>query len=168
MADSFAHLHVHTEYSMLDGAARISELMQAVEEQKMPAVAMTDHGNVFGAYEFWSKAKAHGVKPIIGLEAYFTPNTSRFERRRVRHRERDEADTSGMVPSRVAAGEWFRDTTRRTGSRDHPPDGSGPAARNCRTPALVWRPLPRASDPETVDPETPDPSRAHALPAGTA
>ena len=84
MADSFAHLHVHTEYSMLDGAARISELMQAVEEQKMPDVAMTDHGNVFGAYEFWRAAKAQGVKPIIGTEAYITPGTHRSDKTRVK------------------------------------------------------------------------------------
>ena len=51
--DSFAHLHVHTEYSMLDGAARISELVAEVARQEMPAVAMTDHGNMFGAFEFW-------------------------------------------------------------------------------------------------------------------
>ncbi len=50
----------------------------------MPALAMTDHGNVFGAYEFWKKGTAAGVKPIIGMEAYITPGTSRFERTRVR------------------------------------------------------------------------------------
>ena len=71
--DSFVHLHVHTEYSMLDGAARLTELTQRAAELGMPAVAMTDHGNVFGAYEFYTKAKAAGVKPIIGTEAYFTP-----------------------------------------------------------------------------------------------
>ncbi|WAC66151.1 DNA polymerase III subunit alpha [Agrococcus sp. SL85] len=84
MADSFAHLHVHTEYSMLDGAARIGELMTAVEQHGMPAVAMTDHGNVFGAYEFWKAARAKGVKPIIGTEAYITPGTHRSERTRVK------------------------------------------------------------------------------------
>ena len=65
MADSFAHLHVHTEYSMLDGAARITDLMQAVQDEKMPAVAMTDHGNIFGAFEFWKAAKAHGMQRQI-------------------------------------------------------------------------------------------------------
>lgn len=84
MADSFAHLHVHTEYSMLDGAARIGELMTAVEQHGMPAVAMTDHGNVFGAYEFWKAARAKGVKPIIGTEAYITPGTHRSDRTRVK------------------------------------------------------------------------------------
>ncbi|MFA4841497.1 MAG: PHP domain-containing protein, partial [Agrococcus sp.] len=98
MADSFAHLHVHTEYSMLDGAARISELMRAVEEQKMPAVAMTDHGNVFGAYEFWRAARAQGVKPIIGTEAYVTPGTHRSDKTRVKWGGQDAStgdDVSG-------------------------------------------------------------------------
>jgi DNA polymerase III subunit alpha len=81
--DSFVHLHVHTEYSMLDGAARLGALTERVAELGMPAVAMTDHGNVFGAYEFYRKAKAAGVKPIIGIEAYFTPNIARFDRKGV-------------------------------------------------------------------------------------
>ena len=81
--DSFVHLHVHTEYSMLDGAARLGALTSRAAELGMPAVAMTDHGNVFGAYEFYRKAKSAGVKPIIGIEAYFAPNISRFERRGV-------------------------------------------------------------------------------------
>jgi DNA polymerase-3 subunit alpha len=82
-SDSFVHLHVHTEYSMLDGAARLGALTERAAELGMPAVAMTDHGNVFGAYEFYAKAKKAGVKPIIGIEAYFTPNISRFERKGV-------------------------------------------------------------------------------------
>jgi DNA polymerase-3 subunit alpha len=81
--DSFVHLHVHTEYSMLDGAARLGALAQRTAELGMPAIAMTDHGNVFGAYEFYRQAKGAGVKPIIGIEAYFTPNISRFERKGV-------------------------------------------------------------------------------------
>ena len=82
-SDSFVHLHVHTEYSMLDGAARLDALTRRTAELGMPAVAMTDHGNVFGAYEFYKLAKAAGVKPIIGLEAYCAPNISRFERKGV-------------------------------------------------------------------------------------
>ncbi len=81
--DPFVHLHVHTEYSMLDGAARLGALADRAAELGQPAVAMTDHGNVFGAYEFYKKAKAAGVKPIIGIEAYMAPNISRFERKRV-------------------------------------------------------------------------------------
>jgi len=71
--DPFIHLHLHTEYSLLDGAVRISELMKKAERCKMPAVAMTDHGNIFGAIEFYQAAKKAGIKPIIGCEAYLTP-----------------------------------------------------------------------------------------------
>jgi len=70
---SFAHLHVHTEYSMLDGAARLNDLFAACQQAGMPAIAMTDHGNVYGAYDFWAKARAAGIKPIIGIEAYVAP-----------------------------------------------------------------------------------------------
>ncbi|MHC8495715.1 MAG: DNA polymerase III subunit alpha [Actinomycetes bacterium] len=77
----FVHLHVHTEYSMLDGASRLPDLMAEAARQGMPAIAMTDHGNVFGAYDFYKAANAVGVKPIIGLEGYFAPQ-GRFERSR--------------------------------------------------------------------------------------
>ncbi len=70
---SFVHLHVHTEYSMLDGAARLAELFTECERTGMPAVALTDHGNLYGAFDFWSKAQAAGIKPIIGIEAYVAP-----------------------------------------------------------------------------------------------
>ncbi|MBS43144.1 MAG: DNA polymerase III subunit alpha [Nocardioides sp.] len=93
-SDSFVHLHVHTEYSMLDGAARLGDLAGRAAELGMPAVAMTDHGNVFGAHEFYKKAKDAGVKPIIGIEAYFTPNISRFERKRVNFYDGGSDDVS--------------------------------------------------------------------------
>ena len=67
-ADQFVHLHVHTEYSMLDGAARLPDLFDEVERQGMTAIAMTDHGNVYGAFEFYKGATARGLNPIIGLE----------------------------------------------------------------------------------------------------
>jgi DNA polymerase-3 subunit alpha len=70
MAAPFVHLHCHTDYSLLDGACEISQLMTLAEEQKMPAVAMTDHGNLFGAVEFYNEAKKHGVHPVIGCEVY--------------------------------------------------------------------------------------------------
>jgi DNA polymerase III subunit alpha len=89
------HLHVHSEYSMLDGAARVSDLFAEAARMKMPALAMTDHGNVFGAFEFWKKGTAAGVKPIIGMEAYITPGTSRFERTRVKWGSGGEDDVSG-------------------------------------------------------------------------
>ena len=66
----FVHLHCHTDYSLLDGACDISKLMSVVKRQNMPAVAMTDHGNLFGAVEFYSEAHANGVQPIIGCEVY--------------------------------------------------------------------------------------------------
>jgi DNA polymerase-3 subunit alpha len=92
-SENFVHLHVHTEYSMLDGAAKISELVEEVARQEMPAVAMTDHGNVFGAFEFHKLAKKAGVKPIIGIEAYVAPE-SRFDKRRVQWAEGGEDDVS--------------------------------------------------------------------------
>src|SRR5215472_10754160 len=67
---SFVHLHCHTDYSLLDGACEIKQLMKIVSEQEMPAVAMTDHGNLFGAVEFYNAAKDKGVHPVIGCEVY--------------------------------------------------------------------------------------------------
>ena len=69
----FAHLHVHTEYSMLDGAARLNDLFGACDQGGVPAIAMTDHGHVFGAYDFYQKATKAGIKPIVGTEAYVAP-----------------------------------------------------------------------------------------------
>jgi len=94
-AGDFVHLHVHTEYSMLDGAARLDDLFRRTSELGMTSIAMTDHGNVFGAYDFYSKAQAAGIKPIIGMEAYLTPNTSRFEKKRVRWNDGGDDDVSG-------------------------------------------------------------------------
>ncbi|PSL04208.1 DNA polymerase III alpha subunit [Haloactinopolyspora alba] len=94
-AGNFVHLHVHTEYSMLDGAARVDDLFAEASRLEMPALAMTDHGNVFGAHDFYSKAKKHGIKPIIGTEAYVTPRTSRFDKVRVRWGDGSGDDVSG-------------------------------------------------------------------------
>ncbi|HEY1639082.1 MAG TPA: DNA polymerase III subunit alpha [Streptosporangiaceae bacterium] len=80
---SFVHLHVHSEYSMLDGAARLRDLIAACQRAGMPAVAVTDHGNVHGAYEFYRQATAAGIKPVIGMEAYLAPGP-RGDRRPVR------------------------------------------------------------------------------------
>ncbi len=91
---NFVHLHVHTEYSMLDGAARVEELVKEVARQEMPAIAITDHGNVFGAFEFNKQARKAGVKPIIGIEAYVAPE-SRFEKKRVKWADGGEDDVSG-------------------------------------------------------------------------
>ncbi len=81
MPDSFAHLHVHTEYSMLDGAARVDDLFAEAARMGMPALAMTDHGFLFGAVDFYQAGKKHGVKPILGVEGYLAPG-SRFEKQR--------------------------------------------------------------------------------------
>ncbi len=70
MANPFVHLHCHTDYSLLDGACEISQMMKIAAEQKMPAVAMTDHGNLFGAVEFYNNAKEQGIHPVIGCEVY--------------------------------------------------------------------------------------------------
>src|ERR1041385_576509 len=67
---SFVHLHCHTDYSLLDGACEIKQLMNIVAAQKMPAVAMTDHGNLFGAVEFYNAAKDKGVHPALGCDVY--------------------------------------------------------------------------------------------------
>src|SRR3954470_456746 len=100
MADSFVHLHVHTEYSMLDGAARLKQMFAEVERQKMPAVAMTDHGNMHGAYDFWKQASTVGVTPIIGIEAYLAPE-SRFHKQKVQWGEpgqkRDDVSGGGLI-----------------------------------------------------------------------
>ncbi|MCE0484621.1 MAG: DNA polymerase III subunit alpha [Methylacidiphilales bacterium] len=78
--ETFVHLHVHTEYSLLDGACRIPELAKRAAELKMPALALSDHGNLFGAVEFYKECRANGVKPIIGCEVYLAPG-SRLERK---------------------------------------------------------------------------------------
>ena len=93
--DSFVHLHVHTEYSMLDGAARISPLIEAVVAQGSPAIGITDHGNNHGAFDFYKTATAAGVKPIIGIEAYLSPGTPRQDKTRVRWGSGGEDDVSG-------------------------------------------------------------------------
>jgi len=77
----FAHLHVHTQYSLLDGAVQPEKLFLRCKELGMDRVAMTDHGNIFGAIDFYTRAKRHGIKPIIGIEAYIAPD-SRFEKQK--------------------------------------------------------------------------------------
>ena len=73
--DSFVHLHVHSEYSLLDGACRIDQLVKKAVELGQTAVAVTDHGVMYGAVEFYNKAKAAGIKSIIGCEVYVAPRT---------------------------------------------------------------------------------------------
>src|ERR1044072_5184697 len=79
---SFVHLHNHTEYSMLDGAAKVNPMLAEAQRLEMPAIGMTDHGNMFGASEFYNAATDVDIKPIIGVEAYIAP-ASRFDTKRV-------------------------------------------------------------------------------------
>jgi len=80
--EEFVHLHVHSDYSLLDGAAKISDLLAACKRQRMTALALTDHGNMFGAIEFYEAALKEGIKPVIGYEAYLAPG-SRSEKKAV-------------------------------------------------------------------------------------
>jgi DNA polymerase III alpha subunit len=94
---SFVHLHTHSEYSLLDGANRIDALIRRAKEYEMPALALTDHGCMYGAWSFHKAARGEGLKPIIGMEAYVAPGdrrdreaTDRFRNelklaRRIRH-----------------------------------------------------------------------------------
>ncbi|GAA1995386.1 DNA polymerase III subunit alpha [Catenulispora subtropica] len=99
MSDSFVHLHVHTEYSMLDGAARLKDMFKHAVELGMPAVAMTDHGNMHGAADFTKQAQGAGVKPIIGIEAYVAPE-SRYNQKPIRwgqpHQKSDDVSGGGL------------------------------------------------------------------------
>ncbi len=73
----FCHLHVHSHYSLLDGANRIEDLVNAAVQDEQPAIALTDHGNMFGAIEIYQKAREAGIKPIIGCEIYLAKDTHR-------------------------------------------------------------------------------------------
>jgi DNA polymerase-3 subunit alpha len=96
VSDSFVHLHVHTEYSMLDGAARLKDLFAEANRLGMPAAAITDHGNMHGAYDFYRQATAAGITPVIGIEAYVAPE-SRLHKARVKwgRPEQKSDDISG-------------------------------------------------------------------------
>jgi DNA polymerase III subunit alpha len=107
----YAHLHVHTEYSMLDGAARLKELFKEVERQGMTHVAMTDHGNMYGAAEFHRQAKDAGITPVIGIEAYVAPE-HRTNTKRILwgqpHQKKDDVSASGAYLHKTI---WARDKT---------------------------------------------------------
>ncbi|MFQ3671832.1 MAG: PHP domain-containing protein, partial [Verrucomicrobiia bacterium] len=80
MSTPFIHLHVHTEYSILDGASRIPDLVTRAKDLGFPALAITDHGNMFGTFDFYKTCLHHGIKPILGCEVYLAPG-SRFDRK---------------------------------------------------------------------------------------
>jgi DNA polymerase-3 subunit alpha len=90
LGDSFTHLHVHTEFSMLDGAARLDDLVAKAVADGQPALGITDHGNMYGVLEFFKECRAQGVKPIIGTEAYMA-----YETRSERPPRRGRVDDSG-------------------------------------------------------------------------
>src|SRR3954454_5810403 len=90
MADSFTHLHVHTEFSMLDGAARLDEMVAKAVADGQPAIGMTDHGNMYGTLEFYKECNSRGIKPIIGTEAYMA-----HDHRSERPTRRGRIDDSG-------------------------------------------------------------------------
>ncbi|MBI4884140.1 MAG: DNA polymerase III subunit alpha [Actinobacteria bacterium] len=90
MGDSFTHLHVHTEFSMLDGAARLDELVAKAVQDGQPGLGITDHGNMYGVLDFFKECRAHGVKPIIGTEAYMA-----YDSRHERPARRGRVDDSG-------------------------------------------------------------------------
>ncbi|OJF13267.1 DNA polymerase III subunit alpha [Couchioplanes caeruleus] len=109
MSDSFVHLHVHTEYSMLDGAARLKDLFTEANRLGMPAVAITDHGNMHGAYDFYQQATAAGITPVIGIEAYVAPE-SRLHKARVKwgrpEQKSDDISGNGAITHKTM---WARD-----------------------------------------------------------
>ncbi|MFE0146785.1 DNA polymerase III subunit alpha [Nonomuraea sp. NPDC059007] len=110
-SDSFVHLHVHTEYSMLDGAARLKQMFGQVGELGMPAIAITDHGNLHGAYDFYRQATAAGVKPIIGIEAYVAPEMRQNKRPVLwgePHQRKDDVSAGGYYTHMTI---WARDRT---------------------------------------------------------
>src|SRR5215469_15076782 len=107
--EPFAHLHVHTEYSMLDGAARLKDLMAEVKSQDMTHVAMTDHGNVFGAADFHRQAKDAGITPVIGMEAYVAPEARNNPNRVLwgqPHQKKDDVSAAGAYLHKTI---WARD-----------------------------------------------------------
>ena len=120
---NFVQLHNHTHYSLLDGASKIPDLVKRAKELGMPAVGITDHGNMHGAYEMWSAAVNAGIKPIIGIEAYVTPETARQDPTRVSWDTNWNPDLDPLHRRRCLG--------RRP---DHPPDHVGRKRRRPRQP----------------------------------
>ncbi|MDI1311280.1 DNA polymerase III subunit alpha [Prosthecobacter sp.] len=130
MSDSFVHLHLHTEYSLLDGAVRIDALMKRVKELEMPAVAMTDHGNLYGAIDFYMAAKKAKVKSIIGCEAYLAPG-SMADKNEVTGRKRSShltllassnegfANLSKLITKGHLDGQWYKPRVDKDALREH-------------------------------------------------
>ena len=102
----FVHLHVHTDFSLLDGACETSELLDEASRQKMPAVAITDHGNLFAAANFFHEASKRDVKPIIGCEVYVAKGSRHDRGKKLLPYERQTANTAKMSPVTAAAITW--------------------------------------------------------------
>lgn len=107
----FVHLHLHTEYSLLDGAIRINELIEQAKAYRMPAVAITDHGNLFGAIEFFKKARKADIKPIIGCEVYVAPQ-SRFDKAKINKDPGMPEEASFHLTLLVENDQGYRNLTR--------------------------------------------------------
>ena len=130
MSDSFVHLHLHTEYSLLDGAVRIPELMKRTKEFGMPAVGVTDHGNLYGAIDFYMAAKKAGVKGIIGCEVYLAPGPM-HEKKEIAGRKRASHLTllassnegyenlSKLVTKAHLEGQWYKPRIDKDTLREH-------------------------------------------------
>ncbi len=130
MPDSFVHLHLHTEYSLLDGAVRIDTLMKRVKQLEMPAVAMTDHGNLYGAIDFYMAAKKAKVKSILGCEAYLAPG-SMMDKNEVPGRKRSSHLTllaasnegfdnlSKLITKGHLDGQWYKPRVDKDALREH-------------------------------------------------
>ncbi|MFG3253412.1 DNA polymerase III subunit alpha [Streptomyces sp. NPDC048172] len=111
MSEPFAHLHVHTQYSLLDGAARLPDLFRACADLGMTHLAMTDHGNLHGAYDFFHRAADAGITPVIGIEAYVAPASRRLKRKvqwGQPHQKRDDVSGSGGYTHKTL---WARNAT---------------------------------------------------------
>ncbi len=130
MSDSFVHLHLHTEYSLLDGAVRIDTLMKRVKELDMPAVAMTDHGNLYGAIDFYMAAKKAKVKSILGCEAYLAPGSMHDKkevtgRKRASHLTLLAASNEGfenlskLITKGHLDGQWYKPRVDKDALREH-------------------------------------------------
>jgi DNA polymerase-3 subunit alpha len=130
MPDSFVHLHLHTDYSLLDGAVRIDALMKRVKELEMPAVAVTDHGNLYGAIDFYMAAKKAKTKAILGCEAYLAPG-SMMDKNEVAGRKRSSHLTllaasnegfenlSKLITKGHLDGQWYKPRVDKDALREH-------------------------------------------------
>ena len=161
----FVHLHCHTHYSLLDGASRIPELVAHVKKLGMNAVALTDHGNLYGAIEFYRECKAAGINPIIGYEAYVAPGKRTDREARRRGDAGYPPDAAGPEPHRLQ--EPHQDGVRRLprGLSLRPAHRQG-AARSPQRRAHLPERL-RLQRVQRVHPQGPDWTRRRSWPSGS-